>query len=81
MEVLKESEVLQKVVLKVFFDFKFCINKDGVYIVIYLLISKVFGIYVNLEDFLYKSISDMMLVYLVKGMNYNFQKVLVIKEV
>ncbi len=81
MEALKESEALQKAVLKALPDLKFRINKDGVYTAIYPSTSKVPGIYANPEDFLHKSISDMMPAYLAKGMNYNLQKALATKEV
>ncbi|MBX2877729.1 MAG: PAS domain S-box protein [Saprospiraceae bacterium] len=81
MEALKESEALQKAVLKALPDLKFRINKDGVYTAIYPSTSKVPGIYAKPNDFLHKSINDMMPAYLAKGMNYNLQKALATKEV
>ena len=81
MEALKESEALQKAVLKALPDLKFRINKDGIYTAIYPSTSKVPGIYAKPEDFLHKSINDMMPAYLAKGMNYNLQKALATKEV
>ena len=81
MEALKESEALQKAVLKALPDLKFRINKEGVYTAVYPSTTIVPGIYAKPEDFLHKSIDDMMPAYLAKGMNYNLQKALATKEV
>lgn len=81
MEALKESEALQKAALRALPDLKFRINKEGMYTAIYPSTTKVPGIYSQPEEFLHKSISDMMPAYLAKGMNYNLQKALATKEV
>lgn len=80
-EALKESEALQKAALRALPDLKFRINKDGMYTAIYPSTTKVPGIYAKPEEFLGKSINDMMPAYLAKGMNYNLQKALATKEV